>query len=361
MEQITLNRQQLYELVWTTPLSKLAKQYHISDYGLRKICKKMNIPLPNLGHWQKLQYLKPVLKIDLPTNYSGRDEVTLNAIDEKDEVKKREVSIKTSLIKEIESNKELPMRVPTKLKNPDSLIVQAQDDLKGDNHNYWSRNGLIQTKSGFIDMKVTPRNFSRALRFMDTLIKLLRARGHEVIVNSDKTYAVIFGEKIVIRLQEKLRFEEKDNNYGWKSREYFPTGILTFRIWKHFIFHQKTWSDGKITIENQLPKILAGLEMMALTEREQRIEREKQWAIEREEQRILDEIKMNEEQDIANFKKVLKKSKKWHKSEILRAYITEVEVRAIQKGELTEDLKNWLIWAREKIDYYDPLVNKIED
>jgi len=66
MEQVTLTRKELYDLVWAEPLSRLAKRYKISDNGLRKICKRMNIPIPAMGHWQKIQYNKKVTIIKLP-------------------------------------------------------------------------------------------------------------------------------------------------------------------------------------------------------------------------------------------------------------------------------------------------------
>ena len=50
----TWNRQELYEKVWQFPLRKLAAEYRISDVGLAKICRKLDIPLPGLGHWTKI-------------------------------------------------------------------------------------------------------------------------------------------------------------------------------------------------------------------------------------------------------------------------------------------------------------------
>jgi hypothetical protein len=49
-ETIRLNREELYEQVWSTPMTKLAKQYQISDVGLAKICKKLKIPVPGRGY-----------------------------------------------------------------------------------------------------------------------------------------------------------------------------------------------------------------------------------------------------------------------------------------------------------------------
>jgi hypothetical protein len=40
--------------VWHFPLRKLAAEYGISDVGLAKICRKLEIPLPCLGHWTKI-------------------------------------------------------------------------------------------------------------------------------------------------------------------------------------------------------------------------------------------------------------------------------------------------------------------
>jgi hypothetical protein len=55
---IQLKRQELYEEVWTTPLTQLAKKYRISDVGLAKICKKLKIPVPGRGYWARKGKMK---------------------------------------------------------------------------------------------------------------------------------------------------------------------------------------------------------------------------------------------------------------------------------------------------------------
>jgi len=46
----TLTRKQLYEKVWTTPMTRLAKEFGISDVALAKTCKKYDIPRPLRGY-----------------------------------------------------------------------------------------------------------------------------------------------------------------------------------------------------------------------------------------------------------------------------------------------------------------------
>lgn len=67
----TLTRKQLYDLVWTRPMTKLAKEFGLSDVALHKICRKHDIPVPPRGYWAKKEFGKPVTVIPLPSGSSG--------------------------------------------------------------------------------------------------------------------------------------------------------------------------------------------------------------------------------------------------------------------------------------------------
>ena len=357
MNKITLTRDQLYDLIWSKPTITLAKEFGLSDNGLRKICKKFNIPLPYLGYWQKLKHGKPVRKIKLTARFEGKDEIIINPSNENPEATKKEISTRTSLIKEIDSKHKHLLEVPSRLSNPDVLIIRAREALTV-NKNYWLDHGLIETHSEYLKIKVDPDNVSRALRFMDTLIKLLRARGYEIKIGQNGSYVELFDQRLVIRLQEKLRFEDViEGKYDWKTRHYYPTGILTLRIWKNFIWEQKMWSDGKIMLEGQLAKIIAGIELFAQREKEKRLKLEEGWRIQEEKQRIEKEKHDREALDGANFLKLLAQSNQWKQSQILDEYISEIENKAILSGTLTNELQEWLKWAKEKAERFNPLNN----
>ena len=51
---IGFERHKLYAEVWTEPATKVAKRYGVSDVGLRKICKRLSVPLPPLGYWARI-------------------------------------------------------------------------------------------------------------------------------------------------------------------------------------------------------------------------------------------------------------------------------------------------------------------
>ncbi len=50
---LTLTRQSLYDLVWSTPMSTLAKDFGISDVALAKRCRVVDVPVPPRGYWAR--------------------------------------------------------------------------------------------------------------------------------------------------------------------------------------------------------------------------------------------------------------------------------------------------------------------
>lgn len=51
MRPISLTRSELHALVWTKPLNTLAPELGLTDVGLKKLCKRHDIPTPPQGHW----------------------------------------------------------------------------------------------------------------------------------------------------------------------------------------------------------------------------------------------------------------------------------------------------------------------
>ena len=315
-----------------------------------------------MGYWSKLKHDKPVRKVNLPTNFEGKDEIIINPSNANPDILQKEISAKATLIKEIESKHKNLFEVRSKLTDPDALIINVKDSLTA-NKNIWLDNGLIGTRSGFKIIKVAPDNVQRALRFMDALIKLIRARGHEIKVDLNETKIAVFGMQLVIRLQERLRAEDVvEDKYDWKRRHYYPTGIFMLRCWREIWSYQKVWMDDKLLVENQLSKIVAGIELLALKEIKEKLEREEGWKRAKEKQQLEEENQRHEKErfdreelDGANFQKLLGQSHKWEKSQILDKYISEIENTAILKGTLTEELQEWLSWAKKKADKFNPL------
>jgi hypothetical protein len=354
MEKVSLTREELYGMVWEEPLTTLSKKFAISDNGLRKICRKMEIPLPPNGYWQKLRFGKHVTTTKLPS-YDGDKDIILGKRDEQEGNMDPNISPHKKLKLEILEDVKSFLEVPERLSNPDILVQEARDCLNDKNRNHSRHSGMLSTRDGYLTIRVSKDNVSRALRFMDTLIKLLRRRGHIVENKYDKTYIIIIGQKIEVSLKEKLKRVEVPTNYSWVYHEYQPTGILTFRVEG---YHQKIWEDDKELIENKLADILAYLELKAAKMREEWLYYEEQRKIREAKELIEKEIKARKEKEIRDFNKLVKEANQWHQTQIIRSYIRYVEDKALENGELTNELKHWIGWSKEKTDWYDPIKKK---
>lgn len=177
-------------------------------------------------------------------------------------------------------------------------------------------------------------------------------------VRNDSTYAIVQGEEIAIAMREKLRIEKTIDRNNWTTNNYFPTNKLILKIgWRRI----KEFMDGKNTLEEMLPDILAHLEYRGQKEKEERIQREISWAKQKELERIRKEVEARKKQELDDVKNLFNESTTWHKSTILNNFIKEVEKRAIDTNTLTEELQNWLAWAKQKADWYNPFIKKADE
>jgi len=201
-------------MVWREPLSRLAKKYKISDNGLRKICKRMNIPLPPNGHWQKVQYGYKVTPIKLSEKYTGKHEVPLDERGVNEIVTESPMAILKRITKEIESTSGLSFRVNERLTKPDKLITSTINYYESLKRYRKTHRGDYPSRTDVLNIDVSEDNEHRAYRIRDTIIKLLRSRHHDVIARFRETVAVIQGEEIKIRIREKQSLIDAKETLG---------------------------------------------------------------------------------------------------------------------------------------------------
>lgn len=355
MENTTLTRQELYDLVWENPLSKLAKKYNLSDNGLRKVCKKLDIPLPKNGYWQKMQYNKKVTKEKLPVNNSVENSITLKFRDSSETIIEGIENELNQLTKEIKNELKEIIIVPEKLTKPLQLISDAKNDLKTKEPSWYHNiKGLLNTSVGILNITVSPQNVKRALLFMDIFIKAIQKRGHKIILK-EGTKIVIDDVLLDIGLRERLKRTIVKGTH-WDSTELHPSNILSLRL---DTYPPIEWTDtNKSKIEDKIPNIIAKLELQAIKEKNQAIEREIRHLEYERQRKIEADFKARKEQEIIRTKKLFSDAEKFDKATIYRNFIEATEQKAIKENNLTEELKEWLKWANEKADWFDPFTNK---
>jgi AcrR family transcriptional regulator len=61
-----LSRKDLYQRVWSKPISVVAKEMGLSGNALSKICNRLSVPYPTRGHWAKVSAGKRIARPVLP-------------------------------------------------------------------------------------------------------------------------------------------------------------------------------------------------------------------------------------------------------------------------------------------------------
>ncbi len=345
MNEIIYTRKELYDLVWSIPITGLAKKHLLTYNELKKICIRMNIPLPKVGHWEKIRAGKPVEVFELSSDDSGEQEITLAFVKEGEQ--NPEKSLSTEKLLELEIERELGelLVVPDRLNNPDKLVLAAKESLTRKSE-YGLDKGLKYTYANEINIRVAPDNVGRALRFMDTFIKCTRKRNHQIIQEHRDTFILVGEEKMKINFREKLKRTLVPGTH-WNTSEYSPTGILTFnvQIW----FTNVEWKDGKQPLEEQIARIIAKLERRSAELKEESLQREKERKIRDEQEQIKRDLLKQKENELSAFKHLLNDAKRWKETEILREYLNHLESISSDKPD-----SKWLLWARKKADWYDP-------
>ena len=373
MPHVTLRyeRVKLYEDVWAEAVTTVAKRYGISDVALRKICKKLAVPVPPLGYWARVVAgRKPPTPL-LP-KYSGPAEIVRQRYESDEPVEPDPEHLVTR--RDFEARPENRIVVPEILDMPHALIVATERALRIPKRP--NLENQPRTARRALDISVNEASLPRALRIMDALVKALIARGMPLRIEPDgkrRTCLTIQGQVLAIRLVEKTSRTEREptkeerqeiKKYGHTylpdRYSYQPTGALKLGIMGHNEL-QKAVADGKHQrVEQFLNEFVVKLEAAAVHRKRHEEHLERQRVLWEEQARQRREREEKQRKEMERLKALEEEAHNWKRAEDIRAYVATVETNVRREDgsiELNSELGKWIAWARHKADWIDPILN----
>ncbi len=197
-DSITLTRKELYDLVWSEPMIKLADKFGLSDVGLKKKCRTHNIPVPPRGYWARKQAGQKPSVIPLPKGFPLDTKITIyrNPMHGMNPPLPKEARIRTLEIKR-------QITLITQPTIPHPLVEQTRMILTDCLPN---KDSIMDTPERVcLDLQVSPRSLDRALAIMESIIKALEGFGHKVLITDKGTLAVVSGFEIPFSMTEELK------------------------------------------------------------------------------------------------------------------------------------------------------------
>lgn len=280
----SMSREELYGLVWSTPMHKLAEMYGLSDRGLAKTCARHLIPVPPRGYWAKLGAGQHVKKTKLrPVENANLHTVHIAAF-----APRRSVGAQLVLAAQKVQPKTGGRKNQTAVVEPgDHPHGDIRDLVKALRKAKPDADGLISVYS----IAVHSRSINRAITIFHNLALFAEEAGASVQIRDDRIYVqdnvgsasfalteerkrpkhVPTEEELAeyARLKSKRLKDRERNVWSFSRLEPWPefdvvyTGKLTVSYggWTQGL--RGSWADGKTqTIESLLREIIAGLRLI---------------------------------------------------------------------------------------------------
>jgi hypothetical protein len=368
-------REEFYELVWSKPMTHLAKEFAISDVALHKICRKHGIPNPPLGWWAKKAAGKKVKQTPLPEARAGTaHKITIAGAD-----LGREPSI-----------------LATAREQARILASEGNDDQAAPPHPIIDRTiaklgrekpsdiGLVAAGGvGLIKCEVAPKSVDRLAVVLPRIVRAASLQGFQLVGGEGAAHFKSETEVIGISISELVRREkhvltdsERAKEEAWQRKrdlaarrnawdsafldrprfpewDYHPTGQLSFELEQVYVFGggtapRRSFRDAKIQrLENMASEIGVGLAVLAIAKTEQRLRREAEQRRAEEERQRREQaarIKHIEDRRTAGLSAILTELDELDRLRRLIVMVaTEIPV------EPTPRLSTFLAWAKEHL------------
>ncbi len=355
-----LSRQELYDLVWSQPTSKLAVEFRVSDVAIAKQCRRLKVPKPSLGYWARVAAGQTPKKQPLPPQANA----VLEQIVQKPGPK--------------------ILRLPDDGATLHPLAADLLKAIKSAKRESYKRaevreGPLPETAVSKVLAHRVAKAFHVILKGVEPFgIYFTRALGRygggQFRKGQDRVYVEI--EEVLLRRDGGREREEIDYPYSY-SLPYGVSGRLKFSMQTRRFNDEtkKVWVEKKGgSLEKTVAEIVAWIRQQFVDAQKRRLQHAidlERWRVESEKHRIeweaKEDVRKQEEAKqkhaaalrsvaIARRRALVRAAGWWRIYRTAEDFISAAERRwkDTQQGELTPEQQAWLVWAKSETENLSP-------
>jgi hypothetical protein len=368
------SRQEFYDLVWSNPLTQLAKRFGLSDVALHKICRKHDVPHPPLGWWAKKAAGKEVVQTPLPKRKQD--------ISDTIKIVPGDLGKESSVLRAVREQARIAASASTANEPapPHPIVEKTITTLQKAKH---SDTGLVSTgSSGLITCQVASESLERLRSILNKLVAAAELQGFKLIKSekgacfsgAEETISFSITETVK-RVKHELTEKEKAEEEKWRLRvernrsrnswdswfdrpkfpewDYHCTGALSLEIEQVYVSEgqspRKLFRDAKIQrLENMADEIAVGLAVTAAAKTARRLWLEERTRQEEENRKRREEAQRRKHISERRAKGLHEVLDDIDQIERLRRLITSLESR-MSAGQ-HERVHEFLRWSRQHLE-----------
>lgn len=362
-----VTREELYKLVWQTPMIRLAEEFGVTGNGLAKACDRLDVPYPPRGYWAKKAAGKPVVTFKLPPRRNGIPEAT--------DIQR--TPPKPVALPEATQSASKAAKLVTGIVVPDDLErlhprVRAWLKEHKQEQRERERDKKRRRRDEFWGLPLLPDLTERDLyrfRVTSAIFEGIEKAGGKIIDSpiTGKMTLNIDGFEVKCSIVEKLvkslkTWEDLGKWTAYPSRHQSgltSSGFLRVTITTYLEYGPHQWIETeKAPMVKLLPDVIGGImaagPVLAESKRVQD-ERRRKYEEEAARQR---ELRLLKETDDKQWERFRGYAENWGEHRKLTVFLSELETRLSDEGDIdvgARSLGQWIEWARGHIEELDPL------
>jgi hypothetical protein len=369
---VILTRKELYDRVWSSPMTKLAAEFGISDAGLIKICKRLDVPRPPQGHWAKKAAGKKVRQLPLREPKDGTPPsatISPTPPPEPPPALSKETAAKMEAVRDDVAM----IPVPERLLRPHPVVagwIAKRADQRREARERRRLLGHAYDPGEFTEIE------RREHRIYDALFKGVERHGGKVHEGTPRGRIVEMGkEKIEFLIRQKQKqirrpptIEEKKQSWN-RDKELIYQTITTDML----ILEIKSGLPGRLRskwletlekpLEDMLPDIVAtfiGAGPLLLQQRLEREEEHRRYEAAAEKRREAERRRKQDDNRWRLFRRFASKAQDVAEARRLLAALKNHEADSLMMvGE--RSVGEWIEWVEQRITHDDPLLMEPKD
>lgn len=414
---IKFSRKELYEEIWNISLKQTALKHDIKPPELKQFCIDNNIPTPSSGYFTRRDWGFDVTNEKTPLPKSDNDEIIFVPKVKKTKPAVVRVTKKDSEITEtkapapaasnesiqIEKEKIAEDKYADKLlfleenyrkkvideisnieirtnKRVHSCITEYRNDIKqykkdlreSERSHYiypYGRNPNLEKPPYYDD--ISSDSLPRIEKVIDALFHSIEkldclVNSEFKIMKDEDTISLAFSEsksKVLHELTKSeaaqlVKYEDEKRNGHYPSRpkinkyDYYFNDKLSIKIGLY------TFRDSaNEKLEDMLDKMMIAIFESLESEKRAREKTEEEERLRQEEARRKEEIRNRKNLEIERTQQLVNESEDYIIASQIRQYVQAV----INSGNLSEETLEWVNWANQKADWFDPSIKRDDE